>query len=304
MAQTNYKKIFLGQDGHKLLVGNTDDFGKYFDWVMIPISREMLIARKNKEIPKTIYLKTDFLPVFVNSIFPSINNEFILVTAASDYSPEVNFNREYNILMNSPKVKFWFMNNMRHKTDKTFSLPTGLGSGVPGHGPVDGWNEEKIDNLILDIRNAADKNKKISDKIFCSFRTAWFQVCGEDMFIRPKIFEIVNNNPNIFENYINRPQMSIEEFIRTLSQYKYALCPHGNGMDPSPTAWLALAVKTTPVIYRTPNVIDMFEGTDSVIYFDKFEEITNKELYVEKQPIDFEFLTCEYWANKIKSKIE
>ncbi len=299
MSKNRYKKIFLGQDGNKILAGWSDDFGEYFDWVMIPMGN-ILIARKKMEIPKTIYLKTDFLNLFVDTILPSIKNEFILITGASDFSPEVNFNRAYNILISSPKVKFWFMNNMRNKTEKSFSLPAGLGAGVPGLGPVPGWNEERIDKAIIKIRNSINISEKIKDRIFCSFRERTSNVAGQDMVIRPAIFEIVNRNKNFFDIF---EPMDTENFIRTLGKYKYSLCPHGNGLDPSPTMWLSLAVNTIPVIFNTANVRDMFSGKDSVIFFNKFEEIINKNLYSDRPSIDFEFLTCEYWANKIKSKI-
>ena len=187
------------------------------------------------------------------------------------------------------------MNNLRTKNEKSFSLPVGIGAGKFW----DNCTPKEVDDLVMGVRNSIKYDEKITNKIFCGFKTAWFQVCGEDMYIRPKIEEIVNQNKDIFDVY---PEMPFVEFLKTLGKYKYALCPHGNGMDPSPTAWLALALKTTPVIYRIPNTTDMFEGNDSVIFFDKLKEITNKDLYKEKPLIDFEFLTCEYWANRINSK--
>jgi len=47
----------------------------------------------------------------------------------------------------------------------------------------------------------------------------------------------------------------------------------------------------------------MFSDNDVVIFFEKFEDILNKEIYVDKPYVDFEFLTYKYWVNKIKSKI-
>lgn len=295
-----YNQIFLGQDGNKLLAGLPDNFSKYFDWKITLLGHSLFVHKKT-EIPKTVYLKTDFLEEFIRTILPSIHNEFILITGASDFSPEIDFrnqyfSREYKILMKDPRLKFWFMNNMKTKTEKTFSLPCGIAAGKYW----DKCTEREVDELILKVRNETRDEEKINDKIFCGFKPAWFNVCGEDMFIRPAITEIINKNKDLFDIY---EQMPFESFLRTLAKYKYALCPQGNGMDPSPTAWLSLAVNTIPVIYRNTNTTDMFQGTDSVIFFDKFDEITNRELYQEKDPIEFEFLTCEYWANKIKSKI-
>jgi hypothetical protein len=298
-----YQQVFLGQDGNKIVSGLPDNFSKYFDWQVVLFAPSILLIRKKVDNPKTIYLKTDFLPEFVNNILPLINDEFILITACSDFSPEVDFksiylNRAYRTLLKDPRLKFWFMNNMKTKTEKSFSLPVGLAAGKYW----EGCTPEEVDKLILKIRDETDLDQKIENKIFCCFRPAWFNVSGEEMLIRPSIGEIVKKNLQIFDVF-EPDSLPFEKFVRILSKYKYALCPQGNGMDPSPTSWLSLSVKTTPVIYRNPNTTDMFSGTDSVIFFDKFEEITDKNLYIEKSPIAFEFLTCEYWANKIKSKI-
>jgi len=290
----DYNQIFLGQDGNKILSDIPDNFSKYFDW---QITRSKIF--KKTDIPRTIYLKTDFLPLFVNITLPKINNQFILITACSDYSPEINFNKQYNILINHSKLKFWFMNNMKTKNEKSFSLPCGLGAGRFWNN----CNPKEIDDIIIKIRNSVNNDNKITNKIFCCFREAYFNVCGNDMFIRPAISKIVNKNKDLFDIY-EPDSMNFETFIKTLSRYKYSLCPHGNGMDPSPTCWLSLAVNTIPVIYRIPNTIDMFNEIDSVIFFDNFEDITNKNIYIDKSYIDFDFLTCKYWSNMINSKIQ
>jgi hypothetical protein len=289
----SYQQIFVEQDGNKMLADVPDYFSIYFDW---QVTRTKVY--KNTDTPKTVYIKTDFLPFFVNTVLPQIHNEFILITACSDFSPEINFNREYHILLNSPKVKFWFMNNMRNKNEKSYSLPAGFGASAGNFWP--GCSEKDADELVLKMRGAVNIKQKISDKIFCGFRNRDSNSCGSDMVIRPAILEIVNKNKDLFDIY---DPMPFPKFLETLSKYKYCLNPHGNGMDPSPTCWLSLAMYTIPVIYKTPNVVDMFTDTDSVIFFEKFEEIINRDLYSNRSFIKFEFLTCEYWANKIKSKI-
>ena len=294
----SYEQIFMEQDGRKMMANVPDFFSKFFDWQVT----KSKIYKNDIVEPKTVYTKTDFLPFFVYSVLPQIKNEFILITACSDFSPQVNWNdfhweKYYKILINNPKLKFWYMNNMRYKNEKTFSLP--MGFGASSRNILKDSTEKDIDQKVIKIRDGVNTEEKI-DKIFCCFRDRDWNVCGEDMIIRPQILKIINDNREFFEFYDDLP---LEDFIETLAKYKYCLQPHGNGMDPSPTCWQSLAVKTIPVIYKSPNVVSMFEGTDSVIFFDKFEQIIDRNLYVDKDPIEFEFLTCEYWANKIKSKI-
>ena len=294
-----YEQVFLEQDGNKMFANVPDYFSTLFDW-QVTRSR---IYKNGIEEPNTIYLKTDFLPFFVYSVLPQIKNEFILITACSDFSPQVNYNefhwkKYYQILINNPKLKFWYMNNMRYKNEKTFSLPAGFGASAGNFWP--GCTEKEADEFILKKSQSINRNEKI-DKIFCSFRDRITNVCGHDMVIRPEMTKIIENNKSLFNVY--EPNMAFKEFVDTISKYKYALIPHGNGMDPNPTCWISLALQTIPVIYKTPNSADMFVETNSVIFFENLDDIIKKDLYVDKDPIDFEFLTCKYWANKIKSKI-
>lgn len=286
----DYDQIILGQDGHQLMTGNLDPFSKYFDWT---IANNKII--KNKEIPETIYLKTDGLPYFVSDIFPLILNPFILISGGSDYSPEINFPIQYKYLLESSKIKFWYMNNMRSKTSKTFSLPGGIAAGKFW----DNSTHKEVDEIILKYRDLSPK-EKIKDKIFCSFRSRHHNDCGKDMIIRPQVLEIVKKHSEMFDIY-PPDSLNFKEYLSTLSRYKYILNPHGNGMDPSPTVWLSLLMNSIPVIYKIPNTISMFEDRDCVIFFDHFEQIANKDLYQEKDSVDFNFLTCEYWASKIKN---
>lgn len=288
----NYKEeIFLGQDGVSMLNDTPDFFSSFFDW---QFTYNKIYTNNIKE-PKTICLKTDLLPRFINYILPQINNEFILITGYSDFSPEINFKREYNILINDKRVKYWYMNNMKNKTSKTYSLPVGLGSKY-----FPNVRKELVENIILNIRNSIKIENKITNKIFCCFANKNYNIVGNEHAIRPKILDIILSHPKTFDFY---QKLTFEEFLLTLSKYKYAIVPYGNGLDPNPTCWLSLALYTIPIIYKTDNVVDMFSDNDVVIFFEKFEDILNKEIYVDKPYVDFEFLTYKYWVNKIKSKI-
>lgn len=286
------KQIFLGQNGIKMLNGIPDCFSENFD---CQVTATAVYSKTNN--PKTVYIKTDFLPFFVNLILPNIKNEFILITACSDYSPEINFNNEYNILINHEKIKYWYMNNMKTKLDKTYSLPAGLAAGQF-------WNncdEEEVDKLLLHLRNNTKVEEKIN-KVFCCFRNRDWNVCGDDMIIRPKILETIKGRTDIFDFY-EEDSFNFKDFVETLSKYKYSLCPHGNGMDPNPNAWLSLIVKTTPIVYKTANSVSMFEEIDSVIFFENNEDLLSKDILKDKEEVFFDFLTNKYWSNKIKNKI-
>jgi hypothetical protein len=62
-----YNQIFLGQNDNDIVALRPDNFSKYFDWIMMPVNRNLLTIYKQSREGKTIYLKTDFLPAFVNT---------------------------------------------------------------------------------------------------------------------------------------------------------------------------------------------------------------------------------------------
>ena len=186
---------------------------------------------------------------------------------------------------------------MRTKTDKSFGLPCGLASGMFW----DGCTVEEVDALLLKIRSQVNIEEKI-DKVFCCFRNRAWNDAGHDMIIRPTIIEMIKDRSDIFDFY-TEDSLDFESFVTTISKYKYSLCPHGNGMDPNPTSMLSLMVYTTPVVYTTPNSKSIFEDTDSVIFFDSLEKILDKSLYTKTPYVDYDWMTSQFWANKINSHI-
>lgn len=53
----------LDNDGEKMIRGESDNFGKHFDWIFTGCG-----VIKQKDVPYTIYVKIDYLPHFTNSL--------------------------------------------------------------------------------------------------------------------------------------------------------------------------------------------------------------------------------------------
>jgi len=285
-------EIFLGNDGNHLIAGRPDYLSKFFDW---QVTYRGILGNTDK--PKTIYIKTDLLPNFTQNILPNLKEEFILISSCSDYSPEINFKNEYDIIVNHPLVSHWFMQNMNSFHEKTSSFPTGLGARIF----YDDTPQANVDSVLMEVRNKVKVEDKI-DKVFCSFRARDINICGDANVIRPKIMKLIEGRTDIFDFF--EPDMKFPEFVEKISKYKYALCPHGNGIDPSPNAWVSLIVKTIPVVFKNPNTTSHFEDIDSVIFFEELEQLLDKNLYQPRPEVDFEFLTHKYWADKMNSKIK
>lgn len=271
-------EYFLGHNGWDMISGKGCDFSHNFDWILTAGG-----LLKKKDIPKTIYIKIDYIEDFVKNVLPELKNPFILISACSDFSPEIIFKKEYDIIINNIFLIHWYMENMYKKHIKTSSLPVGLASHT--------IEDEK---LLIDIRNNKNlKNKK--DKIFCFWNNKNNNVCGREFDFRVKSKEFALQYREKFDVYENN--VSLKDFLKILSEYRYSFCPNGNGIDPNPTAWYSLALNVTPIVYATENAIDMFKDINSVVFIKEPNEIFTKNLDLE--PVDIEFLTSKYWSDKI-----
>jgi len=278
----------LSAIGLKMHWGASDEFGKYFDWV---IHSKGVI--KNVENPYTIYIKTDYLPRFVDEIMPKLTSEFILISNCSDYSPYVNFKREYDIIVQNPYLKLWYARNNLGVHPKVRSLPGGL----------DSMRDDLVKNL-LSKRNGVVKQE--SNKVLCLWRGRNYNDCGKEFITRDAVKEWIKGYPDVFDWV--QTSMDTNAFHDLMANYKFVLCPVGNGVDPCPKAFEAFILKTIPIFIRTINTKDVYQGWPAIMV-DDFAEIL-EEGFLDKKYAELapqlsnddimNKLTCEYWADKIK----
>ena len=94
-----------------------------------------------------------------------------------------------------------------------------------------------------------------------------------------------------------------ENYIQTLSTYKFCVAPPGRGID-SHRCWEALMVGTIPIVISSP-INELYEGLP-VIVVDSWNLITVEYLNkiydkMIKTSYNFEKLYCEYWLQIIKT---
>ena len=94
-----------------------------------------------------------------------------------------------------------------------------------------------------------------------------------------------------------------------MSQYKFVICPVGNGVDPCPKAYEAIILKTIPIMIRTQNTIEVYSDLP-VVLVDDFSELLGmdlSEIYESKKHLfNDKFLykmTCDYWVEKIMNDV-
>ena len=271
----------MGHDGYSMLDNKGFYFANRFDWIM---TKDIII--KNKEIPRYIYIKTDFLNKYVDQIM-NVKNEFVLISGCSDFSPQMNFKESYLKIINIPNLKKWYTENNLSNHPKMFSLTVGFAH-----------HTKEYEDKLLSIRKNIQIHEK-KDKIFCCWRGRNSNVCGNEYIERTQMVEFVKDYPTLFDIYSD--VLDISDFQHKLSTYKYCLCPLGNGVDCAPKIVECFFLKTIPIVRKTHNVVNLYEKYP-VIFVDDFKDVLNMELsYDENIEWDkiIESFTCEHWFEAI-----
>jgi hypothetical protein len=243
--------------------------------------------QKNIDIPKTIYIKTDYLKQYIDTIL-DINTDFILISGSSDYSPQINFKAEYEKIIMMPNLIKWYAENNLSDHEKMHSLTIGFAT-----------HTREYEDSLLHIRNTICVTENKVDAIFCCWRYRDFNVCGNEFIERTSMTNFVYDNPVLFHTYPSN--MNILDYQSTIAKYKWCLCPLGNGVDCAPKIVECFFLKTIPIVRRNSHLLRLY-GRYPVVWVDDFKEVLDMKLVyddkIEWDRIIDEF-KCEYWINKI-----
>ena len=272
---------FIGHDGWSMIDNRSFYFANYFDWIMM---QDKII--KKTEQPRHVYVKIDYLDNYCNEI-KNIKNDFILITGCSDYSPQVNYKDSYSKIIDLPHLKKWYAENNLSNHPKMYSLTVGFATHT----------KEYEDNLLAIRKDIVIENK--INKIFCCWRQRDSNCCGDEFIERNRMTNFIHNYPNIFSTH--NDCLSTIDFQKRLAQYKWCLCPLGNGVDCAPKIVECFFLKTIPIVKRNVNVFNLYKKYP-VIWVDNFTDILHMNLEYD-ETIDWDNIinefTCEYWYNKI-----
>ena len=152
-------------------------------------------------------------------------NKFTLVTHNSD--AEVKNEPHILNILNTQKLDKWYAQNIRFDHSKLYFLPIGIANSMWPHGKVSAFNNYYV------LHNANNKIKNIYFNFNLDTNRAKRNVCYNS--VKNKL-EWLNN-------------VSPEENIVRLSQYKFCICPEGNGVD-THRLWEALYLKVVPIVIK------------------------------------------------------
>jgi len=319
---------YLGIDGHDFIYDHLNDFTIRFDWV---ICNNTIIKSDthDKESPRTICMKTDFLPKYVDllsSIGRETGGDFVLLTCSSMYSPAYHYPEETRRILENPHLVAWFseINTMAEGSVKTHPKMRHFPSGLNYHNKE---FQQKIEHSLLQIYSEGTAaNIPQKDFLYCPpFERELLHdnycksFCGLTRnLIRGEPFTTPSTAVDIHYIGLNCPTESIykkyTEFYNILKNYKFLICPHEATIDPSPRVWEALALGVIPVMIYNPLTENLYKGlpiwfienwgqiynrdtTDTFFLESKYRELMMKSPYTSYN------LTPDYWFDRIKNAL-
>jgi len=202
----------------------------------------------------TVYIKTDFILDFIlNKVIQNFNVPFKLITHESDYSSPMLDDTCYKYkdlvyeFLNHPLLIGWWGCNMSMKHPKLHPIPLGI---YP-------WDTETF--RIRDILHwtSSDDFNPIPYLISKSQSKQLLYVnINVNTNIRPHYHPYTNIRSKWLKSvkdtgYIEADRESWIDFMKTMSMYKFVLCPPGNGID-THRLWETLLVGSIPIIVKGP----------------------------------------------------
>jgi hypothetical protein len=176
-----------------------------------------------------------------------------LVTHNSD--GEIRYEPEILNILNCPKLDKWYSQNICIDHPKLYFLPIGIANSQWVHGNINIFNNEAIKN------NSSNKTKNIYFNFNIDTNKAKRRRCFESL--KNKLVWLNNVSPS-------------ENIIR-LNQYKFCICPEGNGVD-SHRLWEALYLKTVPIVINSEFTNILQKNNVPLVILNSWDELDETKL--------------------------
>lgn len=261
-----------------LYIGKICDFN-YNPIICNQISKHLNIDSINTEFDNPIHIFCySHLINELSSKIHFLKNKFILITHNSDTNIELN---DYvkNILNCTNLIK-WYAQNIIYEDNKLILLPIGLANSMWPHGNLSLFND-----IIL--TNNLDKKSKL---IYFNFKI------NTNINKRKPCYEILRHK---LEWLGNVPPV---ENLYRLKEYKFCICPEGNGVD-THRLWECLYLKVVPIVINTCFTKILVKYNIPLVVLNKWSDLSLTELKYENFNFNNELFQDLINFNRLIDKI-
>jgi hypothetical protein len=203
-----------------------------------------------------------------------LKNKFVLITHNSD--GEIRIEPAVLTILNYPNLDKWYAQNICFDNPKLYFLPIGIANSQWPHGNITMYNDKII------LHNSLNKTKDIYFNFNIDTNKNKRDIC----------FNSLKNKLEWLNN------VSPQENIIRLSQYKFCICPEGNGID-THRLWEALYLKTIPVVIRSEFTTILEKNQIPLVILNNWDDLNINNLKYEDYNFHDEFFLKITNFNKI-----
>lgn len=210
--------------------------------------------------PKIIFCYTHRINDLYNKI-EFFKNDFILITHNSDEN--IIATQITQTILDCNKLIGWYSQNVCIHHPKLHMLPIGIANSMWTHG--DPILYEMIDFTTY------EKNKNVYFTFSIDTNRTKREPCYNAL--KDKLEWLPYTNPK-------------QNVIR-LANYKFCICPEGNGVD-THRLWEALYLKCIPIVIKSPFTDTLLRNNIPVIVLERWEDFDESKLEYKNIEVDFD----------------
>ena len=257
---------------------------------VIILAHDNITYNKPLNSAKTIFIKIEFVPFFMDNIFRLINHRVNIIIAGDDITFPNNIDVRYSgfnysnyakELIKSKYINKIFVENLDTALPCTYPIPLGVN-------PVEGSIDLKSFKRYFNI----NKKKPLKITNFNRVRSGigqWQE--------RGDVLELCNT---VWKKHcIEHTNMSHSLYLKEMGKYLFTICVHGGGLDVNPKLWEALIIGVIPIIIENKPYTNIYRKHDlPVVIVKNWSEnnITKKKLKLWRKKY------YDYFTNKVKRK--
>ena len=244
-------------------------------------SRKIDLKIKEGEI---VFVNLDYLREFLKNVNTK-NQETKYTIIAHNNDNEVNSSLLDNI--DYSNVEIWTQNLNMPEDHNLHILPIGFENRrFLKNGKIKNLNRSKIKKTKKNFLVTSNFNSNTNNEI------------------RYPIEEFFNS-----VHYVDTQKFSPDEYLQNLSNYKFAICPPGNGLD-THRIWESLFVNTVPITIKNSFSTNLAKNKIPCLILNKWEDFLELDenallAIYEEYLINFDFdiyHSFDYWWHRIKNK--
>jgi hypothetical protein len=237
-----------------------------------------------------VFVKTDLLPQFFHHLYGKIKKRFILLTgvAGLDVGPAAAR------FLEEDKIIRWIGCNLCFQHPKAVKIPIAFEEPERRRGGTadgDGGDQQLLRHLYANSKSATNK----IDKLLITY-------IGQTHGTRRNVKDYFSGKD--FVNFADK--MDFENYMNTINDYKFVLCPRGCGTD-THRFWEVSLMGSIPVVERN-GLWDLYDKFPCIIV-DSFAQVTREVLDafipdIEKRKNIERYLVIQYFNEGLKKIID